>query len=77
MSNTRCDNCKFWFEPLKENSNDEFVHPDDYAGDCRRYPPARNMDLSPEQRAALQWPADGFEFPMSAGGQWCGEFKPA
>lgn len=75
MSQARCDNCRFWFEPMSENSSGDKMHPDDYTAECRRYPPTRSLDISPDQRDALMWPADAFEFPMSAASAWCGEYQ--
>ena len=65
MSNKRCGTCVFWRFGCSTDDFDQKLHPDNYIGDCRRYPPM------------LPGGTEESEFPLVEAGEWCGEYKDA
>jgi len=62
MNEEKCSGCKFWGLVSTTGDYGDTMHPDDYMGECRRYPPAfRENGLN--------------EFPGTTASVWCGEFK--
>lgn len=56
MSDERCETCRFW-------KRDE-MFPESTYGECRRYPPTGNINLSESS-----W------FPLTVNEDWCGEWQ--
>lgn len=60
----RCSGCMFWDQWTKRHDDDSAAHPDDYRGECRRYPPSVHID------------GGDTEFVTVRANNWCGEFSP-
>lgn len=74
----RCDQCKFWDSSMF-GSDTEPWHEDDRRGKCRRFPPqidsvyaGKREDEDGEGSEAL---LGAWQFPLTAGGDWCGEYE--
>lgn len=52
--------------------NDDF-HPEDYEGECKRYPPTIYKDHGDEHPRY----SDNFMFPTTVAHECCGEFAPS
>ncbi len=92
----RCDGCRFWVMhgedgvwPVSEdNPAPTGYQPDDFSGDCRRYPPT--VDFVPLIGLAMQWVKDTNQpvddanlgqrvqestWPLTTADDWCGEWQ--
>ena len=59
----RCSGCRFWELWGTEHDDGSEAHPDDYRGDCRRFPPSVHID------------GDDTQFVVTRANVWCGEFQ--
>lgn len=73
MSKEKCDECKFW---EYDDTNGYRIN----IGQCLRYPPSLDMQRLKSyeydaEEVKLLGPVVFYRFPMTAEGEWCGEFK--
>jgi len=68
--NETCLTCRFWTHG--DHHADHPAEPMAHFGTCRRYPPARGYMTD----NAWGWQTDSDGFPITDGGDWCGEWKP-
>jgi hypothetical protein len=83
MTNERCQFCKFW-KPMDDAIEDakrsisigEPVDMEDFAGQCRRYPPRLDHGWDSDRSDGGPESFDcWWVFPVTPGEMWCGEFK--
>ncbi len=83
-----CSNCLWWRPNVKQSAR---YHPEDFYGECRRYPPKLNLLAQKDHYEELVGDDDddydifvasqntiasfNFYFPKTSGGDYCGEWK--
>lgn len=61
-----CQNCRYW----DDHGDDHDAKP--RQGGCRRFPPQHNGEINKEGLLPMH---QSWEFPVTGGHWWCGEFK--